>query len=178
MPVADAIFRGWLGEWRLHRNIDNRHPSGFSGRVVGRATFVPSSSDACRYHEDGLLHRAGMSPVRVHRDYVYVYDRSRDRLSVHFSAGAECGYLMCHLRLLPPDGEKAPAMWPSHMPTSWRLQGVHPCGADTYQVMHHVTIAGTAVQAMEVVYEVSGPTKDYTSWAEYTRPVAATGRLL
>ena len=172
MVVADAIFRGWLGEWRLQRNIDNRHPNGFSGRVIGKATFVPSNGDACRYREDGLLHRVGMSPVRVHRDYVYVYDRSKDRLSVHFAVGADRGALMCHLRVLPPEQE-APASRPSHMPIRWRLQGVHPCSADTYQVMHHVTLADTVVQAMEVVYEVSGPTKDYTSWAEYTRPAAA-----
>jgi len=178
MMVADAIFRGWLGEWRLQRNIDNRHPSsGFSGRVIGRATFVPSSSDACRYREDGLLHRPGMQPVRVHRDYVYVYDRSEDRLSVHFAAGANRGALMCHLRVLPQH-EEGPALRHSHMPTSWRLQGVHPCGADTYRVMHHVSLAGTTVQAMEVVYEVSGPTKEYTSWAEHTRPAGATGGLL
>ena len=156
--------------------IDNRHPNGFSGRVIGQASFVASSGDACRYREDGLLHRVGVSPLRVHRDYVYVYDRSKDRLSVHFAAGADRGSLMCHLRVLPPEDE-AHALQPGPMPTrSWRLQGEHPCNADIYRVMHHVTLADTVVQAMEVVHEVSGPTKGYTSWAEYTRPAAAKGR--
>ena len=180
MGIADAIFRGWLGEWRLQRTIDNRHPSGFSGRMIGQATFVANDGNACRYREDGLLHRAGMPPVRVHREYVYTYDRGNDRLSVHFAAGAERGSLMCHLRVMPPgEGEEeTPSLqFRRSSSRSWRLEGVHLCRADTYQVMHHVTIAGTAMQAMEVVYEVNGPDKDYTSRAVYTRPFLAPGGL-
>ena len=139
-----------------------------SGRVEGSATLVLGHLNECHYREDGRLHQTGLPSMRVHRDFVYVYDRGSDRLSVHFAAGTTRGPLMCHLRVLPP--EEAKKLQPRHIPAlSWRLQGMHLCGADTYQVTHYIAFDGTAVQSMEVVYEVRGPDKDYTSWATYTR---------
>ncbi|EFJ53123.1 flavin-containing monooxygenase [Volvox carteri f. nagariensis] len=52
----------------------------------------------------------------------------------------------------------------------WRAVGQHLCGRDMYDASYKFYFQGIQLRQFEIVFRVTGPSKDYTATAVYTRP--------
>ncbi|HEY0213451.1 MAG TPA: DUF6314 family protein [Paenirhodobacter sp.] len=136
------------GEWGLARRIFQQTQAvHFTGRAVFRA-----DGDGLHYHEQGLLHLPGATPLRAERDYLW--RRSGDRIAIFFADGR-----------------------PFHdfSPGDPACQAVHWCDPDDY----HVRYAFHLWPEWRAEWRVRGPRKDYRMISRYTplRDGASAGNL-
>ena len=131
----------FLGRWRLHRDIDDRH-SGQIGVFEGLATFRDTGPSRLTYHEEGQM-RFGDGPVLMaERSYQW-----------HFSAE--------HVEVRFADGSP----FHSFVPCGQVRGSDHPCGQDYYTVSYDFG----PTPDWRATWIVKGPRKAYTSVSRYHR---------
>lgn len=170
--VAAAAFRGMQGDWTLRRKIDSRHPASPGGILKGAAHFHPRYPTALNFDAEYLYVEEGTFTLdtgysfQATRRYVYRYDARKDQISTWFvqEDGESAERIFNELEFMrPPEGDKE---------KGWLAKSSHWCSPDTYKSRCEFRFRGAALQTFGIVYDVSGPNKDYTmeSWYERPRP--------
>ncbi len=166
--VPYSVFRSLAGSWILHRSIENWMDSSQSGTVEGTATFsVTDVSHQYLYSEIGELSMQRGHHFRVHRKYVYVYDKDTEQIDVFFENEGTRGSFFHSLHFLSPKCSEKGEL--NDMSGGWKAEGEHLCSEDLYNVSYRFCFRGNHIEKMEISYHVKGPKKDYTSTATYSR---------
>lgn len=175
---AIGLFASLTGQWVLSRSITNSHPSGIDGFVKGQAVFEarpPSSDDASAeylYSEKGTFKIAtNGAEMGVRRFWIWRLGRSNTGISkspivtIHFvKADNETEDYLYNELLFNEDGGDSKD---GRMMSAY---AEHPCGKDFYKSTYRISMTtASVVTKMEVIHEVKGPGKDYTSQTMYTQ---------
>ncbi|KAF2172982.1 hypothetical protein M409DRAFT_62619 [Zasmidium cellare ATCC 36951] len=174
--VARAAFRALQGNWNIRRTIDSALSSFPSGTLEGEASFHPRSPtpDATGlpfdleylYIESGVLFLSNGASMPAKRRYVYRYSEQRDELSVWFvkpDSDLEVDYLFHNLAFVAPsEAEKQGACI---------AKADHLCVEDMYTTEYKLPLKGISLHKFETIHRVRGPSKDYISTTQYSRPV-------
>ena len=193
--ILDAVFRSWLGRWKLHREIfhDTPGPHNMNGAFEGVATFYPRPPSALPsldlsehdtmeylYHERGTFTSSSGMAFEAQMKYVYRYRPSSDRISVwRVKSGVASG---------PPENGEI-ENWFHDITTdvplsntdktwfidhrekgSWGTHGSeHLCANDLYKPVYKFCFEGDTVSSFGIGYDVKGPAKGYTSESWFER---------
>ena len=135
-----------LGSWALVREVDDRL-AGERRDVVGTATLALETPDRVRWHEEGTMTWPGhVVPVTRTLYIDRIVDRNESEWDVSFEDG----------RPFHP--------WTVGEPVD------HPCGRDHYHGL--LATNGDPATHWTVVWDVSGPAKDYVMKTSLTgRPI-------
>ena len=171
------IFDALKGSWKLFRNLDSVLSTYPSGTLHGIATFAkrpPTDNiyDAeYLYSENGdFITQQGLT-MRATRQYVYRYSRSTDAISVWFvkpDDGNAVDYFFHKLDFRELDLDIDPG------PKIRSASGFHLCVDDKYNASYTFHMNDSNITKWHAVFNVSGPNKDYTAKATYTRDQEAS----
>lgn len=173
--VARATFRALQGNWKIRRTINSALSSFPSGTLEGEASFHPRSPTADSsgmsfdleylYIESGVLSLSNGASMTAKRRYVYRYSEQRDELSVWFvkpDSDLEVDYLFHNLAFVPPsEAQKQGACV---------AKADHLCVEDMYTTEYRLPMSGISLHKFETIHTVRGPSKDYISTTQYSRP--------
>ncbi|KAK4506949.1 hypothetical protein PRZ48_000682 [Zasmidium cellare] len=173
--VARAAFRALQGNWNIHRTIDSALSSFPSGTLEGEASFHPRTPTADAsglsfdfeylYIESGVLFLSNGASMPAKRRYVYRYSEQRDELSVWFvkpDSDLEVDYLFHNFAFVAPsEADKQGACV---------AKADHLCVEDMYTTEYRLPLSGISLHKFETIHTVRGPSKDYISKTQYSRP--------
>lgn len=154
MTTSDRELRAidWLGyfagPWRMARRIDDRLGAR-QGEASGEAVFAadPGGADASMICSEALIINYGDRTWHGHQKTVWRFDRPGGP-RLFFSDGRFFGELN----------------FAAHAP-GWRAEFEHGCGDDIYRGAASVA----SRNSWRLVWNVTGPRKDYTLDTEYRR---------
>ena len=171
------IFYSLKGSWKLSRELDSLvslYPSGTLGGVATFAERLPTDDTydgEYLYSESGnFITQQGLT-MRATRQYVYRYRRATDVISVWFvkpDDGSAVDYFFHKLDFRETD----PGIDPG--PAIRSARGYHLCVEDNYNATYSFKLRDSKIIQWHAVFDVDGPTKDYTAKATYTRDHAET----
>ncbi len=131
----------FAGVWQLQRQITD-HLGQQSGQFEGRATLTDAGAGRLDYHETGTFQLHSGARLQAERRYLWVFDEDG-------------------VQMLFDDGRA----FHDFVPTGQSDDIRHLCGADTYDVRYD--FGGWPVWTAR--WTVTGPRKDYVSFARYNR---------
>ncbi|KAK3329897.1 hypothetical protein B0H66DRAFT_635009 [Apodospora peruviana] len=179
--IARAVFRSFLGEWKLERDLVSKLPSHPSGHFSGIAKFLlregtkdgresefNNDDDSDRgleylYIEEGDFKASTGFTFRATRRYVWRYNEPKDRLSVWFAKTddqTKADYLFHNVEFKVPDQKQE---------DGWQATAGHLCIDDFYDVNYLFHFEGVSLLEWRLSYTVKGPKKDYTIDGVYSR---------
>ncbi|ORY11409.1 hypothetical protein BCR34DRAFT_326139 [Clohesyomyces aquaticus] len=166
--VAAAVFRAMQGTWELQRKIDSRASAAPGGTLKGTAQFhprfptAPEFSAEYLYIEEGIFTMDNGYSFPATRRYVYRYNEVKDKISAWFvqEDGETVEKFFNQLEFKGAEDEGK----------GWVAVGSHWCDPDTYKSSSEFRFRGAALERFGIMYDVSGPRKDYTMESWYQRP--------
>lgn len=184
--VPHATFRGLQGHWKIQRDLKSKKVDYPTGTFTGEAWFHPrrpSASEHARttidknvgifdqeylYLENGTLKTDSGLVMPAHKNYAWRFSEDPEKIGVWFvkQDGKSVDNLYHELGFVVDEGR---ATVDGDGKVTWKAKGDHLCEADMYVTAYTFTFDGVALERFEVVHQVKGPNKDYTSRTLYTR---------
>lgn len=170
--VPRAVLRAMQGDWNIHRKIESANAH-FSGTLQGTASFHPRIPTARGFDLEYVYIETGSftmlssstTPMTASRRYVYRYSEIKDELSIWFvkpDKQLEVDYLFHKLAFISPDEAKREG--------GCVAKADHLCVDDMYWTEYRLPMKGISLHDFEIKHTVKGPSKDYVSATNYTRP--------
>ena len=151
--IAEALFAGLQGRWRLVRTFTSFSSALPSGSATGTATFERREGDELLQTEEGVFRSEGGPAIDFTRRYVFVL--SGGELCVHFadSKGVRGGlfHRLAFVDRTAATGEE------------------HLCVRDLYKTAYRFRWADDRLVGFEIDDEVAGPAKDWRATTVYER---------
>ena len=175
--LAQSVFQSLNGSWKLSRILKSAVPTYPSGLFQGTASLTARSTtdDAYDseylYMEEGTLVTEQGFSLQGSRRYVYRYQQSTDTITAWFvkpDIEASVDYLF-HDVEFEGNGNETPKQEDEEQSMESRATGHHLCVEDQYDARYGFYFKGSVLNKWFVGYDVTGPKKDYTANAEYTR---------
>lgn len=181
------------GSWTFQRQIVSRLENSPSGQVDGTATFItiipatpvppyttissvplePENQETnYLYSELGTMALADskQQSFEVRNNYIWVHNPIEDKLNVYFEENGSRAHLFNTLRFLPDNSPEIIENMPNELIQLTGLKAIsdHLCGNDNYKSAYLFQVDGNnKISRMDIVYNVLGPKKDYTSSTTY-----------
>lgn len=123
--------------------------------VNGTISFqrIDKKDNKLWYHETGVFHTAQKKTFEVSQSYIYQFNEELQALEIFFSVVGKPTEIDRHFLTLKCK--------PS--PHGWIAEAKHLCGEDNYIASYCFTFQGMTIQAMKIVFDVLGPSKNYRS---------------
>ena len=175
-PVR-SLFQSMQGEWSLLRTIRSKLPTYPSGVFRGIAKLTPKEASNSAfdleylYEEEGSLTTEQGLSLRGTRHYVYRYQEETDTISAWFvkpESKSVVDYLFHEVKFSTGKGQNESGFLGSRG-KRFRAQGHHLCIDDDYDAEYEFMPKAGRLDTWSVKYKVTGPKKDYTLSANYTR---------
>ena len=144
MPNTQTIFSSLIGKWQLLRTI-NQTDQVFTAK--GTSSFTKVDDSTLFYQEECTLFMPD-SKLIMTREYFYLYNKEKNQIEKYFSHNQKQSYLFYIVN------------------TEYR--GSHLCVKDMYKAKYSFEKLDKSSE-FTLTYQVTGPTKNYTSITTYTR---------
>jgi hypothetical protein len=142
------FFKKLPGAWKFARTLNNLLDPNMSGQVVGEAKFMTVTDDENQLHysESGVFETALGNKYDIKKEYFFVFNQITRNVEKHF---AQNGIKVGLFYVLSAD-----------------FGGEHLCNKDNYKAKYEFD--NDDLSDFSLTYQVSGPSKTYTSVTKYT----------
>jgi hypothetical protein len=148
MLTSYEIFKKLPGIWSFHRTLSDLLEPKSSGVVTGLAEFRPvaDSANLLHYFEAGTFTTEGGTTHSIKKEYFFAFNEKTRNIEKYF---AENGTKAGLFYILGSD-----------------LAGQHLCVKDNYKASY--AYPNDDFREFTLTYDVTGPSKDYSSRTKYT----------
>ncbi|KAL9042359.1 MAG: hypothetical protein Q9214_003805, partial [Letrouitia sp. 1 TL-2023] len=176
-PYSYWIFKRLEGIWNISRTIRSALPTYPSGVFKGEASFKqrPPTNEGSRaeylYIEQGKFATDQGLEFQASRSYVYRLEKDQDVVSAWFvkpDDNTVVDYLFHQLRFTDQDPRMSGAVDGGKGEKVF-AEGYHLCVEDHYSPFYVFRIASRELMEWSLQYTVTGPQKDYVTYAQYFR---------
>lgn len=176
-PLSQWIFERLGGIWNVTRTIRSALPTYPSGMFKGKASFEqrPPTDEGSRaeylYMEQGKFATNQGLGFEASRSYVYRLERDQHIVSAWFvkpDDSTTVDYLFHQLRFADQDSRMSRAVGGGKEEEVF-AEGYHLCVEDHYSPSYVFRIDSKELMEWSLQYTVTGPEKDYVTYAQYTR---------
>ncbi|KAI4160125.1 MAG: hypothetical protein LQ342_005982 [Letrouitia transgressa] len=176
-PFSQWIFERLGGNWNVTRTIRSALPTYPSGVFKGEATFEqrPPTDEKSRaeylYIEQGKFSTDQGLEFQASRSYVYRLEKDQDVVSAWFvkpDDNTTVDYLFHQLRFTDQDPRTSNAVGKGKGEKVF-ADGYHLCVEDHYSPLYVFRIDSRELMEWSLQYTVTGPQKDYVTYAQYIR---------
>ena len=157
--LIKKIFNNLQGIWKFHRKLKLKAKNVSCGEAVGTAVFEKTDNNLLFYREEGVLTTPGGEQLKIYRENFYEYSEKDDNIVKFFSENKQKLTFMYDLKF-------------SKTEKNINANGKHICINDTYEASF--TFPENEFDKFSLIYDVTGPTKDYLSETSYERQVPKT----
>jgi len=173
LSTSVCLFRGLIGEWIFDRKLTSRLESAPSGNVKGTATFsimdysVEMDLPDLLYTETGIFETKKGFSFEVSSKYVYSYNRIADSIDVYFPGASTT---TSESSTVVTRGDMFVSLNCDNNDNGWiSASACHFCKPDDYIATFKFKTDGERLEEFEILYKVSGPSKDYDSLTSFRR---------
>ena len=175
--TVSGIFNAMQGDWELNRSLKSGIPTYPSGTFKGTANLIsrPPTDVAYDaeylYTEEGYLETEQGLCLQGSRRYVYRYERAKKEITAWFvrpGSEAAADYLFHNVDFNSAVSERQEQYEQDHALIQ-KASGYHLCIEDQYKAEYGFLQNRGVLEEWSLRYDVTGPEKDYSADARYTR---------
>lgn len=162
MMYIRSIFNRLEGPWAFKRTVISQCHTLPSGKVKGSVTFKRVNENLLHYQEEGTLVTREGKRFNIKRKYAYRFMPE----------------LLCIKKCFLENNSEERLFYTldfscNQTSKSCQAEGMHQCLQDNYHALYRFLGEAGDFNAFELLYEVRGPKKAYTSKTYYSVSLAA-----
>ena len=157
------LFKNLQGNWRFHRTLQNSSSSESLGFVDGTASFIVIKADRLHYQEVGVLTDSCQKKLKIHQEYLYIFDETKDTIEKKFSENGQDKGFFYFLSFDASSEQNNEVLFYAY--------GDHLCNRDHYKALYEFKKTDNRMNKFALEYVVKGPDKDYVSKTFFRRQV-------
>lgn len=152
--LIKKIFNGLEGIWKFRRKLQHKGIDHPYGEAVGTAVFEKTENNVLFYREEGVLTTNAEEELKFYRENFYEYSENDDKVAKYLAENKQKLTFMYDLQFVKTEKDVL-------------ANGTHLCVNDTYKARFR--FPKDEFDTFDLLYEVTGPKKDYLSETSYER---------